>query len=67
MRLKQSLKVGFAVKGGNQELLAIHIDKTPATISKYVNGHIDPPFSMVLSMCEYFEVSMSEFALWGEK
>lgn len=67
MNLKQSLKVGFAIKGGNQELLAIHIDKTPATISKYVNGHIDPPFKVVLSMCEYFKVSVSEFAKWGER
>ena len=67
MKLKQALKVGFAVNGGNQELLSIHIDKSTATVSKYVNGHIDPPFSVVLSMCEYFKVPVSEFAMWGER
>ena len=66
MRLKQSLKIGFAIKGGNQELLAMYLDKTPATISKYVSGKIDPPFSAILSMCEYFKVAVSEFAGWGE-
>lgn len=66
MILKKALRLGFAHKGGNQELLAIHIDKTPASVSKYVNGKIDPPFSVILSMCEYFKVSLSEFAAWGE-
>lgn len=66
MNLKKSVKVGFAIKGGNQELLAIHVNKSKATVSKYLNGHIDPPFSMVLSICEYFKVSMSEFVKWGE-
>lgn len=66
MKLKQSVDVGFALKGGNQELLAIHLDKAPATISKYMTGKIDPPFSVILSICEYFKVSVSEFAKWGE-
>lgn len=58
--------MGFALKGGNQELLGIHLDKSKATISKYINGHIDPPFSVILSICEYFKVQPSEFFKWGE-
>ena len=67
MNLKKSVKVGFALKGGNQELLATHLDKTPATVSKYLNGQIDPPFSVVLTMCEYFKVSASIFMSWSEQ
>ena len=67
MKLKTCVKVGFALKGGNQELLAIHLDKAPATVSKYLNGQIDPPFSVVLTMCEYFKVRVSEFFSWGEQ
>lgn len=66
MKLKQCVKVGFALKGGNQELLAYHLEKAPATVSKYLNGQIDPPFSVVLSICEYFRVSPSIFFSWGE-
>ena len=66
MKLKQCVKVGFALKGGNQEMLAIHLDKAPATVSKYLNGQIDPPFSVVLAMCEYFNISLSTFFVWGE-
>lgn len=66
MILKKSVKVGFALKGGNQEILAMHIEKSPATLSKYLNGQIDPPFSVVLSICEYFKVPMSEFCGWSE-
>ncbi|AKU42653.1 hypothetical protein [Vibrio phage H188] len=66
MRLKTCVKVGFALKGGNQELLAMHLDKAPATVSKYLNGQIDPPFSVVLTICEYFKVSPSIFFGWGE-
>lgn len=67
MKLKTCVKVGFALKGGNQELLAIHLDKAPATVSKYLNGKIDPPFSVVLTMCEYFKTSPAIFFSWGEK
>jgi len=66
MKLKQSVDVGFARNGGNQELLAIHLGKASATVSKYMTGKIDPPFSVILSICEYFKVSVSEFAKWGE-
>ena len=66
MRLKTCVKVGFALKGGNQELLAMHLDKAPATVSKYLNGQIDPPFSVVLTIREYFKVSPSMFFGWGE-
>ena len=67
MKLKTCVKVGFALKGGNQELLAMHLDKSPATVSKYLNGQIDPPFSVVLKMCEYFKTSPAIFFSWGEK
>jgi len=66
MELSKAVKVGFAFKGGNQELLAIHIDKSEATVSKYMNGHTIPPWLVVLSICEYFKVPMSEFCKWGE-
>lgn len=67
MLLKKSVNVGFAIKGGNQELLAIHLDKSTSTVSKYMNSQIDPPFSVILSICEYFKVPMSEFCSWSER
>lgn len=66
MLLDKSVKVGFALKGGNQELLAIHLGKSESTVSKYMRGQIDPPFSVVLSICEYFEVPMNIFCGWSE-
>ena len=66
MILSKSIKVGFALKGGNQELLAIHIGKKPSTLSKYMTGKITPPFDVVLSICEYFKVPMSIFCGWSE-
>lgn len=66
MKLKTCVKVGFALKGGNQESLAIHIGKTRGTVSQYLNGKIDPPLSVVLSICEYFKVQPSIFFSWGE-
>ena len=67
MNLKKSVKLGFGFKGGNQEGLAKHLNKTPGTVSNYLAGRVDPPFSVVLSMCEYFNVSMVIFAGWSER
>lgn len=66
MSLKKCVKVGFALKGGNQEELAEYLEKAPATVSKYLNGHIDPPFSVVELICKYFGVNKSDFFKWGE-
>lgn len=66
MNLKKSVKVGFALKGGNQDALANYLKKAPATVSLYMSGKIDPPFSVVLSMCEYFNVSMHIFSGWSD-
>jgi len=66
MLLRKSVKVGFALKGGNQQLLAMHIDRSEATLSKYMNGKTVPSFNTVLSICEYFKVPMSDFCKWGE-
>ena len=66
MKLKKSIRVGFAIKWGTQDELSRHLYKSSATVSKYINGKIDPPFSVVLSICEYFDVTMSEFCGWSE-
>jgi transcriptional regulator with XRE-family HTH domain len=66
MNLQKSVKVGLALKGGSQEELALFLEKSPATVSKYLNGKIDPPFSVVLTMCEYFKVPMNSFCGWSE-
>jgi transcriptional regulator with XRE-family HTH domain len=66
MNLQKSVKVGFALKGGSQEELALFLKKSPATVSKYLNGKIDPPFSVVLTMCDYFKVPMNIFCRWSE-
>lgn len=65
MNLKKSVRIGIAKKGGSQNDLANYINKTPQTLSKYLSGDIDPPWSVVNVICEYFGVSMKEFCEWG--
>ena len=67
MSLKICIKVGFALKGGNQKALANHIGKTRGSVSQYISGKIDPPLSVVLSICGYFKVQPSVFFGWGEE
>ena len=66
MDLQKSVKVGFALKGGSQEDMSGYLKKSPATVSKYLNGKIDPPYSVVVAMCDYFSVPMSIFCGWSE-
>lgn len=65
MNLKKAVKIGIATSSGNQNELAAYIDKTPQTLSKYLSGKIDPPWSVVKLMCDYFEVSVEQFCKWG--
>lgn len=66
MNLRKSVKMGFAIKGGNQGDLSASILKSEPTLSKYMTGKIDPPLSVVLSIADYFDVPMSTFCKWSE-
>jgi len=66
MNLRKSVKMGFAIKGGNQGDLSSSISKSEPTLSKYMTGKIDPPLSVVLSIADYFDVPMSTFCKWSE-
>lgn len=66
MNLKKAVKIGLAIKGGSQIELAAYINKTPQTLSKYLSKGIDPPWSIIKKICEYFKVSLKDFCEWGE-
>lgn len=66
MNLKKAVRVGLALKGKSQENLAKHLERSPVTVSNYMTGKANPPFSVVCAMAEFFDVSMSIFCSWGE-
>ena len=66
MNLKKAVKKGIAIKDSSQTELAAYINRTPQTLSKYLSKDIDPPWSVIKSICDYFEVSVKQFCEWGE-
>ena len=60
MKLKKSIKTGFAIREKNQQELAEFIGKKQATVSYYANGRIDPPMSVVVKIAEFFGVKKTE-------
>ena len=66
MDFKKAVKVGFALKGGNQQDVAKLIQVAAPTFSNWMNGKTQPNLQDLKNIAVYFDVSLSIFILWGE-
>ena len=64
--LGKAIKTLKAQKGITNEDIAASLERTPTTVSQWINGNQTPSIGMVWSMCFRYSVPLSEFTKWGE-
>ena len=66
MNIAKSIRVGIAMKGLSVQDVIKCVDKTPQTVSYWMNSKADPKLADVEKMAALFGVRVSIFIGWGE-
>ncbi|AUR86573.1 DNA-binding domain protein [Vibrio phage 1.158.O._10N.261.45.E12] len=66
MNIAKSIRVGLATAELSTQDVIKCVDKTPQTVSYWMNNKAEPKFSDIEKLAKLFNVKVSAFIAWGE-